>query len=642
MNRPEKDFAERNSPGAQADADPAAEAPSRPGERRVEPAAGSSGPRRSPEAKSSPDFAGPVVETLEGESEGDGPADEIVRKARTQVDRWKEIVSHLSERATKFRVEAEFMRGEAQRMMTDSRKYHRQAIDGETRFEAVINTVHEGILIVDQFGTIELANPAAEFLLGRPKRELTGAEFGSPSAREETTDITVISADGVVRLLEMRNQEIAWQDRRAQLITLHDVTSQRRQVSTAEAEVSSRDDFLAMLSYEFREPMSAIANASKWLRSQPMGPAGEAPLMVIEDHVGRLTRMLDDLFDISQIANNRLVLKRTTIDVAELISESVAVVSNITDLIKRRFRLNVPDRPMTFYGDGERLQRVLVSILLNAVELTKPSDRIVLEVESVAADQVPSSRPTSEPPESPSQRRMTEASQANDLGQPLWLKVTVSDDGLGMDAKALARLFRPFVEAPSIPREVPTGLGLAMPLSRRLVEMHGGSLTASSPGPGCGSTVAMFLPGLELRTENTNADGRGRGSVLQRPQTVLVVDKSEDIRLSIRLLLESEGHSVIEAVDGPSGLQKFIEEMPDIALIHLALDGMSGEEIARVMRPFDHRQNCRLVAMLHRGDPSQVQSAIDAGFDDFLVKPIRQQEVAQALFGKAEGAPPSS
>ena len=561
------------------------------------------------------------IDLLDSESDRSADTDEILSKAQGQVNKWKGIVSHLSERANRFRVEAEFMRGEAQRMMIDSRRYRRRAIDGETRFEAVINTVNEGILILDEYGTIELANPAAEFLLGRPKHELAGAEFGSPSARSEPTEISVISADGGVRSLEMRNREIAWQDRHAQLITLHDVTAHREKVTSAEAEVSSRDDFLSMLSFEIREPMSAIANAAKWLRSQSIGPVSEAPLRVIEEHVGHVTRMLDDLYDICQLSNDRLTLKRSMIDVGEWIGESVATVSNMTELIRRKFRLNVSDRPMILSGDADRLHRVLVSLLLHAVEMTEPADRIVLEADAVSADRVPHRIQPS---------LVISGSQTS---TDSWLRVAVIDQGIGMDESAIERIFRPFADCNSIPREVANGMGLALPLSRRLVELHGGVLIASSQGPERGSMLEMFLPGLEDRESDSGFTGTDAAASIQKPLKVLVVDKSEDVRLSIRLLLESEGHSVTEASDGPSGLQTFIECMPDIALIHLELDGLTGEEIARVMRPFAHREHCRLVAMSHREDASDVQAAIDAGFDDFLVKPIRQQDVEQALFG---------
>ena len=478
--------------------------------------------------------------------------------------------------------------------------------------EAILDSVREGVLIVSDDGSIVVANPQAEFLLGRSCQELTGGMFGTLGTGESTTEINVVAADGLVHLVELRNRRIVWRGEPALLFTLQDITSHRSRAVQAEAEVTKRDNFIAMLSHELRNPLAAIANSSQWMLMCRRDPEDELALGVIGRQLNHLMRMLDDLLDVSRIARGKLEIRTEPIDLCRGIHDAISAAFEDSDLNDRVLNVDLPGSPVFILADPVRLQQVICNLLTNAARYSSSGDEINLVVD--VEDRVS---------ECDSNRRSNVANPCNPL-----VTLCVRDTGMGIPKDMLDTIFLPFVQTDQAIDRSAGGMGLGLALARQIVELHGGTITADSQGLGSGSEFCVTFDAIEAPEAKVAMPHSAEPAVGLR---VLLIEDSVDIRTTLRMLLQADRHEVLERDDGPSGLAALIEHRPDVAIIDIGLPGLTGYQIAEAAAMFEGRDGMRLIAATGYGRPEDRHAAIQAGFDEHVTKPINYQTLRRLL-----------
>lgn len=375
-----------------------------------------------------------------------------------------------------------------------------------------------------------------------------------------------------------------------------DISQQKRAESLALEAVRQRDQFLAMLSHELRNPLGAILNAACVIQRLPAqaGALGSA-LGVIERQAQQMSALLDDLLDISRVMQGKVSLAGDEIDLAGIQSEAVAVVQPLMELRNQTLTVEVTGQPLMARGDAARLQQIQVNLLMNAMKFTPPGGRILFRLQRDGRDAV----------------------------------LTIEDNGIGIEEGMLESVFELFVQADDTLHRQQGGLGIGLTLVRMLVEMHGGRVTAHSGGLGQGSRFEVRLPLL-----STAAPPHGETPPEPLPRVVsriLVVEDNADVRSMLLMLLSLEGHEVREAEDGSQGLQALTSERFDVALIDIGLPGLDGYEVARRARATCGDRCPRLVALTGYGRPSDRAAVKAAGFDQHLVKPYDPADLLRVL-----------
>jgi len=357
---------------------------------------------------------------------------------------------------------------------------------------------------------------------------------------------------------------------------------EQRARAIAEEANRSKDEFLAMLGHELRNPLGAIANASRLLE-MPDGETREHARGVIARQVQHLSRMTDDLLDAARAMTGKIVLQRQPLDLAEAAGRALSALRAGGRLGAHRV---VPDlHPVWTDADATRVEQIIGNLLGNAVRFTPAGGAITVSVEREGDEAV----------------------------------LRVADEGVGMSPELAARVFEPFVQGERPLDRSYGGLGIGLTLVRRLAELHGGSASAESAGPGKGSVFTVRLAAMSAPAARHGEASRAAGVA---PRDVLVVEDNEDARETLRRLLLMQGHRVRVASDGEAGLQALRETPPDVALIDIGLPKLDGYEIARRIVAERSGRRPYLVAVTGYGLPEDRQRTRAAGFDQHLVKPV--------------------
>jgi len=367
----------------------------------------------------------------------------------------------------------------------------------------------------------------------------------------------------------------------------------------AEAEAASRgkDELLAMLGHELRNPLAAIATAAHILDA---GGATEESRRRAREIIARqnahLARLVDDLLDVARVTSGKIVLERQPLELAEAVRRSLGTLAAGGRTQRHRIVLDLA--PVWADVDETRLEQVVSNLVGNAIRFTPADGTIDVTLRAVDGTAV----------------------------------LQVRDCGVGIAPEVLPRVFDVFVQGARRPDGGPGGLGLGLTLVRRIVELHGGSVMAASEGPGRGSTFTVRLPALAgppaLRGQPTP------GRVERQHRRVVVVEDNPDAREMLRFALQLAGHEIHEAHDGPSGLAAIQRVQPDVALVDIGLPHFDGYELARKTRA-SVGVAVRLVALTGYGQPDDRRQALQAGFDAHLVKPVHPDALLDALEGAA-------
>ncbi|HEV7578414.1 MAG TPA: hybrid sensor histidine kinase/response regulator, partial [Caldimonas sp.] len=360
-----------------------------------------------------------------------------------------------------------------------------------------------------------------------------------------------------------------------------------------EAEVANRakDEFLAMLGHELRNPLAPIVTSLELMARHDGG--GEArERRIIERQVAHLSRMVDDLLDVSRIASGKIELRHERVDLRDVIARALELTEPALRGRRVPPEVRLPDRPVWVSGDPVRLTQVICNLVTNAAKFSSPERRIAIDLRREGAT----------------------------------ASVAVEDDGVGIPAELQGRIFERFVQGEQALQRASGGLGLGLAIARNLVELHGGAIAVASEGAGRGARFTVTLPVADAATESvadvpappaapTPAPSAG-------PARLLLVDDNDDAAESLALVLRLEGHEVRTAADGDAALALLDEFSPEAAILDIGLPTMNGYELAGALRADPRTRGIVLIALTGYGRAPDRKRAFDAGFDEHLVKPV--------------------
>ena len=386
-----------------------------------------------------------------------------------------------------------------------------------------------------------------------------------------------------------------------------DITGRRRQEEALREADRRKDEFLATLAHELRNPLAPVRQAAMIARSpRASEEKRQWSFDVIERQVGHMALLLDDLLDVSRITRGKLQLRRAPTSLAEIVASAQETTHPLFEGRAQHLGVSLPEPTPWLDADRLRVAQVLCNLLTNASKFTADGGRVELAA------------------------RVEEAS----------VVAEVRDEGAGIPKDALERIFEMFTQVRTPDAGRTGGLGIGLALSRGLVELHGGSLSARSDGPGHGSTFTLRLPVTQPAA--AAATPRPAAPQAARPRRVLVADDNRDAAQSLADLLRMEGHEVCLAFDGSEALQAFGRFRPDVALLDIGMPHLSGNEVAQAVRRDPGAPRALLVAITGWGQERDRAAARSAGFDVHLTKPVDPLQVLQLVAAHAAAPAPAS
>ena len=485
--------------------------------------------------------------------------------------------------------------------------------------EAIVETVREPLMVLDGDLRILRANRAfyidfkarREEIEGHLLEEVGQTQWNAPGLIQQIGavlkenasltdyDLSYSLATGAApRTLRLNARKIVGDEQRAELILLSvdDVTERRATAAQLRDANQRKDEFLAMLAHELRNPLAPIAHAMTLLRR---GNDTENPSKlydIISRQTARLTHLVDELLDLARFSRGRIELKQDVIDLTEVVSHAADASRTRVEECQHKFSMTLPNTSVCVYGDAVRLEQVVSNLLENAAKYTEPGGRIELEL-------------------------------AEEDGEAL---LSVRDNGIGIASDRLENIFDLFTQVDSSVARSGGGLGVGLTLVRRVLALHHGRIEARSAGLGQGAEFVVRLPAVSPKSAAQAVVGEER-SATPSPRRVLIVDDNDDAAESLALLARFWGHEVAVARDGPSALELAERFQPQRALVDIGLPGMDGYEVARRLRAAPQHSDLYLVAMTGYGQVEDRKKAFAAGFDRHLVKPADPDALQNVL-----------
>ena len=511
----------------------------------------------------------------------------------------------------------------------------RRLIIADHYLSTVLNHSNDAIVSLDVTGRVLTWNAAAARMFGWPEEEIRGKSLAvmtigdagalalmsllrqaAAGAREVRCEVPLRRKDGAAVDVEMTLAQVRddagrpfaisaiardvaerrrGDDRRRELAA-RDRTEEKLRRHNEELLAADRqkDAFLAVLAHELRNPLAPVATGLDILKSPAATPeAREASIAMMQRQLAMLSRLVDDLLDVSRLSTGTIVLRTEEVDLATIVARSVDSVRLLAERQGHTMTVRAPERGLAVRADPVRIEQVLTNLLTNAVKYTAPGGRI-------------------------------ELTAAEDDGKTA--VIAVRDTGIGIAAEMLQHVFEPFAQArPGAGREQ-GGLGIGLTLARTLIELHGGTVSAASPGRGLGAVMTVRLPLL-------TAEAAGPAAAPSPPRAaaaaggggrILVVDDNVDAGDSLEMLLSMQGHTVAVARDGASALEKARLFRPDVVLLDIGLPDMTGYDVARALRDEHDAASGPLVliAITGWGTAEDRLRSQAAGIDHHLVKPI--------------------
>lgn len=492
--------------------------------------------------------------------------------------------------------------------------------DDELAHVLMENVKDYAILMLDEFGSIIRWNVGAERILGYQESEVLGKKFAEiftaedyvahqpeRELREATEkgraederwhvrkDGSRFWASGVVVPVRDANGSV-----KGFAKILRDIT-ERKLMEDSLAEANRRkDEFLATLSHELRNPLAAITNSVQLLKlggldSSVMNQSTE----VIDRQANLLQSLVNDLLDVARINSGKLLLHRKHIKLNDVVQSAVeSMQSNIAQR-NHVLSVSIPDEVIWLDADPARIEQIITNLLGNATKFTQPGGRIELVVEN----------------------------------QNRHVVLHVKDNGTGIASDMLSRIFEPFIQGDQSLGRTEGGLGIGLTLIKQLAELHGGKVGVDSEGIGRGSQFTVTLPKTPEVLELPPSQGDEAASSPQpRRFKVLIVDDNKDAGASLSTLLSLLGHEVRVAYSGPDSLQMATIQVPEVVILDIGLPGMDGFQVAREMRQQPELVNSFLIAVTGYGSEEDRRRSQEAGFDAHLVKPADFSEIQQIL-----------
>jgi PAS domain S-box-containing protein len=431
------------------------------------------------------------------------------------------------------------------------------------------------------------------------ERVIAGFKSAIASGRNWEDTFPLRALDGTYRWFLSRAMPIRDADGRVTqwFGTNTDITESRRHQQRLLEDDHRKDEFLATLSHELRNPLAAIVNAAQLLTAPDLAHAKQLWCSkIILRQTTHLAHLLDDLLDISRITRGRLELRREKIELREVLDSAVEAVQPQITARRHQLKVEVPDELPSVVADPVRLAQVITNLLNNASKFTDTVGMITLRAEN----------------------------RGNAL------RLSVSDDGIGLSTEQLNEVFNMFAQVKSALARSSGGLGIGLALSKGIVELHGGSIYASSAGLGKGAEFVVELPldassGPLVPLENGTSQGQAQA------RRILVADDNEDAANTLSMMLESFGHKVATVYDGAAALSQADKEWPEIAVLDIGMPKMNGYELAQQLRGRPGGENIVLIAVTGWGQHEDRVAAREVGFDHHLTKPVDAAALARLI-----------
>lgn len=381
--------------------------------------------------------------------------------------------------------------------------------------------------------------------------------------------------------------------------TTRDITDRKEHENALKEQDRRKDEFLATLAHELRNPLAPIRTGIQVLRARPTESEAADILAMMDRQAGHLAHLVDDLMDVARVTSGKIKLRRAALDLRAVVTNAVEATRPVVQAASHALATSLPGAPLPVDGDATRLVQVLTNLITNAAKYTEPGGRITVAAEADGGEAV----------------------------------VRVSDSGIGIPPEALPTVFDMFAQAGAALHRSQGGIGIGLTLVKRLVEMHGGSVTAESPGADQGSTFTVRLPVVSAASGLVEDATRLAVAGAAQPLRVLVVDDNTDGAASLALLLRLGGHASCTAHSGLEGIEAAKEFRPDIIFLDIGLPGMSGHEVAAQLRRDRAFDRTKIVALTGWGSEEDRRKSREAGCDEHLTKPVDADEVKAVLAG---------
>jgi two-component system, chemotaxis family, CheB/CheR fusion protein len=505
------------------------------------------------------------------------------------------------------------------------------ATEAKSRLAAIVESTDDAIIGKTLEGTITSWNPAAERLFGYTAEEMIGQPISRliPPERQEDFERILTSIRRGERVTHFETQRVRKDGSRVEVsLTVspikdangqivgaskiaRDVTDQKRaeaerdqllqiaQRARADAEAANRgkDEFLAMLGHELRNPLSAIRNALVTARLDPS--RRDRAHQIACRQADQLALLVDDMLDVARFTQGKLTLRKQKVVFASVIERALETARPLIEERAHKFTVALPVSEVTIEADPMRLEQVFANVISNAVKYTEPGGRIDITAEAANGEVV----------------------------------VRVRDSGVGIRPEMLGRVFDLFAQEGKTEDRKQEGLGIGLTVVRQLVQLHGGRVEAHSEGLGKGTEIVVRLPILSTSADRTVDVSPAEVITYRGQRRVLLVEDNWDVAEGMVGLLGVLGHRVRVAYDGLSALDVASVERPDVMLVDIGLPGMDGYEVARRVREDPRLRRTVLVALTGYGRDEDKQEAIEAGFDHHLTKPIEVDKLQDLVSG---------
>lgn len=484
----------------------------------------------------------------------------------------------------------------------------------EEPYRRLVEEMQEGAVVINGQGDILYVNARFSALVGEPLESIVGTRivrFVNPSDRSEFE--ALLDAGSGRRRSRLIGSRSATFEVSLSLTTtvstsgiqlnlivtdLTDLLAATSSRDRAEHDNRTKDEFMAVLAHELRNPLGAISNAVRVLElTQGEGEHATAAHQVIARQVAHLSQLMSDLLDVERVVSGKIRLNRKPLNMVESVRRAVATITSDARLNRT---IDVETEPAWIDGDPLRLEQVLTNIVTNAVRYTPAGGRIRVTLRADGDDAV----------------------------------LDVEDNGFGISPELMPHIFDLYTQSDRTLDRARGGMGIGLTLVRRLVELHGGTIVASSEGEGRGSRFTVRLPRIpQLKTSSEFALLPERQS---RTRRVLLIEDNGDAREMLRTMLELAGHVVYDAPDGVRGLELLTNARPDVGIIDIGLPRMDGYQVAKRIREDPHGRGMLLLAVTGEGTADAGTCPSDRGFDHHLVKPVDPDQLIGLLSGMAE------
>ncbi|HEX2541058.1 MAG TPA: ATP-binding protein [Caldimonas sp.] len=457
-----------------------------------------------------------------------------------------------------------------------------------------------GARIVDYLWILALAGGAGLLVAALIFRQLHPAITRPILAMADVSRRVIENRDYELRVTERSDDEVgvlvdAFNN------MLRDLSAEMRERHSAEEALRAadkrKDEFLATLAHELRNPLAPLATALAILKRADDNPkVRESTRAMMERQLAQMVRLIDDLLEVSRITRGKLELRREPVEVVAAVQAALEAAEPALQAKQHRLDAILPSTPIWVHADSARLTQVFVNLLHNAAKYTPAGGRVEVGVHQEGANVV----------------------------------VRVRDDGMGIDPSEQESIFGMFVQLDTSLGRGMAGLGVGLTIARQLVQMHGGTIAVESAGRGRGSTFQVVLPTIASPAEAAATPG-ARPAATGAPRRVLVADDNVDFANSLANLFRLEGHAVRVAHDGQAAVAAVADFVPDVAFLDIGMPGLSGYDVAAQLRAGEATRGVHLVAVTGWGQSSDKERARAAGFDHHLVKPIDFANVVQLL-----------